>query len=73
MRVEHAERMRLAGHHRRERRFVAADGLGDRDGDVVGRQSDDGLDRVLDADRLTRSETELGRRLRRCVCRDWDT
>ena len=52
--------------------FVAADRLGDRHGDVVGRTRDDRLDRVLDRDRVAGARPELGRLLRGGVLGDRD-
>ena len=63
VRAGHAQRMRLARHHLGEGALVAADRLGDGDGDVVGRTGDDRLDRVLDRDCRSRAQAELGGRL----------
>ena len=58
-RAGHAEPARLAGHHLGKMRLVAADRLGDRHGDVVGRARDDRLDRVVDGNAVAGFEPEL--------------
>ena len=68
--VAHPQRMGLARHHLRETMLVARDVLGDRAGDVIGGFGDDRLDRIVDADRLSRTQAKLGRRLRRRVLRN---
>ena len=70
-RVRHAERMRLARHHVGEIAFRPPDGLGDRDRDVVGRPGYDGLDRVLDADRVAGREGRVSRAPARRRARRW--
>ena len=59
----HAERARLARHHRGEARLAAAERLCDDDGGIVGRSRDHPEDRVLDAQRPARPQAELGGRL----------
>ena len=58
-RARHAELVRLARHHVGEIVFRLADRLGDRDRHVIRRTGHDGLDRVLDADRIARLKAEL--------------
>src|SRR5690606_27269094 len=62
-RTRHAERAGALRHHAGERLLVAGNGFRNHDGDVVRRARDDGLDGILDADRLTGLEAELGGRL----------
>ena len=68
--LRHAERVGLARHHLGESALVAADRLGDRDRDVVGRARHDRLDRVLDADGVAGLDAELGGLLRGGVLGD---
>ncbi len=72
-RARHPELMRLARHHLGERTLVSADRLGDRDSHVIGRTGHHGLDRVVDADRLSGSDAELGGLLCGRVLRDRNT
>ena len=68
-RLAHAERACLARHRLGEIVFVACQRFGDDNRSVVGGAGDEPLDRVFDAEGLTRAEAELGRRLLRCVGR----
>ncbi len=58
--VRHADLARLARHQVGEVRFRAADMLGERDGDVVGRFGDESLDGVKDGQLLAGLEVQLG-------------
>ena len=48
----------------------AAERLGDDDGGIIGRARDHAEDRILDADRRSGAQAELGRRLGRSEGRD---
>ena len=61
--VHHAECARLAVIMPREVALAAAERFGHHHRDVVGRLGDDGLDGVLDLDRLAGPQAELGGRL----------
>ena len=56
----HADLARLARHQAGEVRFRAADVLGKRDGNVVGRFGDERLDGIEDGQLLAGLEVQLG-------------
>ncbi|MHC2405926.1 hypothetical protein ACVMGC_010470 [Bradyrhizobium barranii subsp. barranii] len=60
-RLGHAERARLARHHRGEVVLVAGDRFRDHHSCVIGGAGDETLDRVLDADGLAGTQVQLGR------------